>query len=100
MTSHENKELKVSEPVLLEMHALVGGTMNSKFSKINSAPPCAVLKISRSLCRHLLSVIVDLRKNVPKLRGIWIMTCMKVFNKNKHELKNDVSFTHFVNFLV
>lgn len=58
--------------------------MESKFSKLISAPTCAVLKIPRSLL-PLAHDIDDLRKNVRQLRGIWVKTCMKVFIKNNHE---------------
>ena len=43
----------------LQIHALAGSTMNSKFSILHSATPRAVLKISRSLCGQRVRVFVN-----------------------------------------
>ena len=43
----------------LQIHALAGRTMNSKFSILHSATPRAVLKISHSLCGQRVRVFVN-----------------------------------------
>ena len=43
----------------LQIHALAGSTMNSKFSILHEATPRAVLKISRSLCSQRVRVFVN-----------------------------------------
>ena len=43
----------------LQIHALAGSTMNSKFSILHEATPRAVLKISSSLCSQRVRVFVN-----------------------------------------